>query len=155
MILYLARHGDAKSRMEDPSKGLSDKGIEEVERVAGHLAGLNVRVERIFHSGKLRAMQTAQIMDDAIGTDYHITETDGLAPMDDPGIWYERICEMKYDCMLVGHLPYMSMLSALLLSRTQDNGFVEFETGGIACFERAEDCMWDLKWKTGPETVKK
>lgn len=154
MILYLVRHGDAKSKNEDPSRGLSENGIVDVKSVAKHLAGLNVRVERIFHSGKLRAMQTAQIMADAVGTDYPITETDGLAPMDDPGIWYERICDMKYDAMLVGHLPYLSILSALLLSSTQDNRFVEFETGGVACFERAKDCRWELKWKTGPEMIK-
>lgn len=154
MILYLVRHGDAKNRSEDPSRGLSDNGIEDVKRVAGHLSGLNVSVERIFHSGKLRAMQTAQIMADAIGIDHPITETDGLAPTDDPRIWYERICEMKYDAMLVGHLPYLSILSAMLLSRAKDNGFVEFNTGGVACFERAADCRWELKWKTDPEGIK-
>lgn len=154
MILYLVRHGDAKNKQEDPSRGLSDKGAEDVKKVAGYLAGLNLKVNRIFHSEKLRAMQTAQIIADNISVDHPITETDGLAPMDDPSIWFERICEMNDETMLVGHLPYLSIFSALLLSGDKDNGFVGFESGGIACFERGESCKWELKWKADPESIK-
>ncbi|MBI4844171.1 MAG: phosphohistidine phosphatase SixA [Nitrospirae bacterium] len=154
MFLYLVRHGEAKNKNEDPLQGLTDKGIRDVNKTARYLAEQRVKVTRIFHSGKLRAFQTAQIIADAMGTDYPITETDGLAPTDDPGIWYERICEMNCDTLLVGHLPYLNILFALLLSGTQGNGLVGFETGETACFERAQDCRWELKWKTSPEMIK-
>ena len=153
MNLYLVRHGEAKSKNEDPARGLSDSGISDVKKVASHLAGMDLKVRNIYHSVKLRAMQTAQIIADNMGIDQAITETDGLSPMDDPRIWFERIYELKEDTMLVGHLPYMSILSALLLSGDQGNGLVEFEAGTVACIERVQDGSWKLKWKTDPKDI--
>jgi phosphohistidine phosphatase len=154
MNLYLVRHGEAKSKDEDPARGLSDSGISDVKKVAAYLAGMNLKVNNIYHSVKLRAMQTAQIIADSIGIDQAITEADGLAPMDDPRIWFERIHELKDDTMLVGHLPYLSILSALLISGDRGNGLVEFEAGSVACIQRSEDGSWQLKWKAAPGDIR-
>ncbi len=153
MNLYLVRHGEAKSKSEDPARGLTDFGISDVKKIASHLAGMDLKLSNIYHSVKLRAMQTAQIIADNIGADQAITETDGLSPMDDPSIWFERIYELKDDTMLVGHLPYMSILSALLISSDQGHGLVEFETGTVACVERVADGSWELRWKISPGDI--
>ncbi len=153
MNLYLVRHGEAKSKGEDPSRGLSENGKKDIKKIAADLARRDIKVNRIFHSEKLRAMQTAQIISENISTEYPIAETDGLSPMDDPRTWYERIHDIDEDTMLVGHLPYMSMFSALLLSGGKDAGLVEFQTGEAACFNRPDDGSWKLVWKTAPKDV--
>lgn len=34
MYLYLVQHGEAKGEAEDPERGLTGKGVEDVDRVA-------------------------------------------------------------------------------------------------------------------------
>ncbi|MEF9426559.1 MAG: histidine phosphatase family protein, partial [Candidatus Mariimomonas ferrooxydans] len=84
MLLYLVRHADALSDDEDPARRLSEKGIQRIKKVASYMAELNIEVNRIFHSKKLRTMQTAQVLTEYIKIEGGISETDGLAPMDDP-----------------------------------------------------------------------
>ncbi|HDD66024.1 MAG TPA: phosphohistidine phosphatase SixA, partial [Nitrososphaeria archaeon] len=62
MKVYLVQHGEAKREEEDPARPLTEEGKREVEDVARFLAELGVRVDRILHSGKLRAAQTANIL---------------------------------------------------------------------------------------------
>lgn len=62
MFVYLGQHGEAEREEVDPARPLTEKGRNDVRKVALFTAGAHVRVERIFHSGKLRARQTAEIL---------------------------------------------------------------------------------------------
>jgi phosphohistidine phosphatase len=62
MQLYLVQHGAAKSEAEDPQRGLTDEGKRTIERMAAFLAPLGFSLDRIEHSEKLRARQTAEIL---------------------------------------------------------------------------------------------
>ena len=42
MHVYLVQHGKAKTTEEDPTRGLSDEGREDLEHIANFLAGLRV-----------------------------------------------------------------------------------------------------------------
>lgn len=44
-----------------------------------------------------------------------IAEADGLAPLDDPSIWAERLQGVAQDTVLVGHLPHLRRLSYSIL----------------------------------------
>ena len=60
MRVYLVQHGLAKEKSEDAERPLSDQGREDVARVAGFLSLFEKpQPEKIIHSGKLRAAQTA------------------------------------------------------------------------------------------------
>lgn len=160
MYLYLVQHGDAKSKDEDPARGLSDRGREDVRKVAAFVS--SVKVEQIFHSGKTRAAQTAGIFAEQLGVEVY--EKDGLAPMDEPAVWAERLKETDKDTMLVGHLPYMGKLASLLLCGDSGAGVVEFKMGGVVCLKREEGAetlgekgsvtLWALQWMVVPELVK-
>ena len=54
MYVYLVQHGKAKSAEEDPNRGLSDEGRNEIQRVAEFLSELRITVSLIQHSGKTR-----------------------------------------------------------------------------------------------------
>jgi phosphohistidine phosphatase len=114
MLLYLVQHGEAKREAEDPSRPLSKKGVKDVQKVAHFLAASNVKVARIHHSGKKRALETAEIIAISINPGEEVNEVGGLKPLDDPRIWYDRILKTEEDTMLVGHLPYMSRLASML-----------------------------------------
>ena len=150
MNLYLVQHADAMSREQDPSRGLSARGIDDARRVSAYLQKLHISVHQIFHSGKLRALQTADIIADHIETVKGIVETDGLAPMDAPGIWAARLAESVSDTMLVGHLPHLGNLSGLLVCGDQVKKAVGFETGCVICLRRSEEGVWSIEWAVKP-----
>ena len=152
--LYLVRHGIPKSDMEDPERPLSDQGRKEIEQLAEYArAHLRIHVTSIQHSGKLRALQTAEILRDAIHPPPQLIETDGLKPLDDVSIWAGRLSTIDEDVMLVGHMPFMSRLVSDLLLRDAEKKVIEFTTGGIVRMTRDGQGAWSLKWCVNPRIV--
>lgn len=154
MYLYLVQHGEAKSEQEDPSRPLSEKGIRDVRKVASFISQREkIEAECIFHSGKLRAAQTAGILSEYIQAGKGACEAEGLSPMDDPAGWAERLRGSGMDVMIVGHLPHLSRLSSLLLCGNPEAGIVNFKMGGVVCLKR-EEGKWSVEWMVVPEILK-
>lgn len=153
MLLYLVQHGEAKREEVDPARPLTEKGRNDVAKVGKFVAGAHVRVERIFHSGKLRALQTAEILGEAFQSSLDIAEMDGLSPLDDPLIWAERLQWMIESCVITGHLPHLQRLAALLLCGTTDKKVVEFVMGGIVALERDDAGNWAISWMVRPDLL--
>jgi phosphohistidine phosphatase len=153
MLLYLVQHAEAKKEEEDPERGLTDKGFRDIAGTAAYAKNLGIRVSAIHHSGKKRAMQTAQILADYLKPEKGITQADGLAPMDDPEIWAKRISTMNEDTMLVGHLPSMARLASLLLCGDREKGMVDFKMAGIVCLKQFDDGRWAVEWMVVPEMI--
>ncbi len=152
MLLYLVQHAEAKSKEEDPARDLTEKGRRDTERVARYLKRLNVPVSRIFHSGKTRAQSTAEILAAQVQSSAGIADAPGLAPLDDPAIWAERVASLEEDTLLVGHLPHLGKLAALLLSGDKEKSLVNFQMGGVVCLRRQEG-NWALDWMIVPDIV--
>jgi len=151
--LYLVQHGEAKREEEDPARPLTDKGREEARRIARYIAKAGVSVDKILHSGKLRAAQTAEIMAEALSPRGGVEQADGLDPLADPQIWADRLRTLKEDLMLVGHLPHLSRLASLLLTGRTDLEPIKFRMAGVVCLERDESGKWSLLWAIRPELV--
>jgi phosphohistidine phosphatase len=156
MLLYLVQHGDAEKEEEDPSRPLTPRGKEDVARTASSLAGIETVAPRILHSGKLRAEQTAEIIASSLKPSSRrgLSGTDGLAPLDDPGTWEDRLKYMTEDIMLVGHLPHLGRLSSLLLCGDKERDAVAFRMGCVVCFGRAEKGLWSLQWMITPDLLR-
>jgi len=154
MNVYLVRHGQAKSEQEDPERPLSEKGWSEIKKVAAFVAKKgNISVKDIFHSGKTRALQTAEILTEQLNPSNGISETDGLKPMDDASIWAARIADITEDIMLVGHLPHLDRLAAILLCWDVIKKVVTFRTGSILCIGREESEAWSIRWMVIPDML--
>lgn len=153
MFLYLVQHGEAKKEEDDPKRGLTDKGYKDVARTAIYVQERGLRLSIIHHSGKTRALQTAQILADYLKPGKGPSPRDAIAPMDDPDVWAGRIAGMNEDLMLVGHLPYMAKLAGLLLCGDKEKTPVDFKTGGIVCLQRFDDGRWALEWMLVPDMV--
>ena len=156
MFLYLVQHAEAKSKEEDPAQGLSEKGIQNIIKIAQFASKMEIKAFQIIHSGKARAMQTARVLADYLKMEKGIIESDGLAPMDEPKIWVERISATKEDIILVGHLPHLGKLTSLLLCGNQELNIVDFRMGGIVCLKRFEAGIdkWAVEWMITPEVIK-
>ena len=116
MKVYLVQHGEAKSEEEDPQRRLTDKGIGEVQKVANFLRPLKLTVNAIWHSGKPRAQQTGELLAKAIGALDRIVQREGLGPKDQVTATKEALQQTSGDVMIVGHLPFLGRLVALLVT---------------------------------------
>ncbi len=151
MKLYLVQHAQANSEQDDPSRGLSEQGLSDIGKIARKAESLRINVSRIFHSGKKRAQQTAETLAGSLNpAGGGVSFTEGLAPMDDPGIWAECLSTYEGDIALVGHLPHLGKLAGLLLCGNEENKAVSFTNAGIVCFNRNDDVSWSLEWTLTP-----
>ena len=152
MNLFLVQHGEAKSKAEDPERSLADAGAEATRRMAALAAVSGLRVDRIQHSGKRRAEQTAEILAEALKPAEGVIAGAGLNPNDDVRPMGETLMTKEETIMLVGHLPFMSRLASLLLTGDPEAGVVGFKTSGIVCLSRVEG-EWSLSWAVTPELL--
>jgi phosphohistidine phosphatase len=130
------RHGEAKSADVDPDRRLTERGADDVRRIATAAVAANdlgVRPAHIFHSDKARARQTAEIW--AAVTGATTREMRGLAPNDDPAVWATRLRTEEDGVMLVGHLPHLERLVALLVTGDPDQTVVGFPAGGLVVLD--------------------
>jgi phosphohistidine phosphatase len=153
MLIYLVQHADAKKEEVDPSRSLSEKGMHDIKRVASYASRLNIEIYKIFHSNKLRAKQTAEVLSENLKPTKGVSEVDGLSPLDDPNIWAERLKDIPDDIILVGHLPHLGKLVSLLLSEKADRNIISFKMAGIVCLKRDDTGAWSLQWMITPEIV--
>lgn len=149
MRVYLVQHGLAKDANEDTERPLSDQGREDVTRTAGFLSLFEKPCpEKILHSGKLRAVQTAEMFAEAWG-DIPVERALDLAPNDDPSVWSAHLASMHIDVMLVGHLPHLQRLAGLLICSDVACEAVRFRNGGVLCLEKTAS-GWCVLWHINP-----
>jgi phosphohistidine phosphatase len=149
--LYLVQHGQAKSETEDPERPLTDEGTDEVARVAHHAVQVaGVRPARVVHSGKTRARQTAEVWAGLLGVG--VEQADGLNPNDDPKRWADRLGSSADDLLLVGHLPHLGRLAALLVISSPDPPLVRFRPAGLVGLDQG-DTGWVIWLAVPPEAT--
>jgi phosphohistidine phosphatase len=153
MILYLCQHAEAKSKDVDEKKDLTQKGLDDIEVVSHHLKRLNVEVQEIFHSGKTRAQRTAKILAEHLQPPGGYTAAPGLAPLDDPEIWAARLADRNENIFLVGHLPHLGRLAALLMTGDKTKTVINFQMASVVKLRRMETGEWAVDWIIVPANI--
>lgn len=153
MEIYLAQHGEAKSEEEDTHRPLTENGQLEVAAVALALKRHALRPGAIWHSGKLRAKQTAAAFAEALEPADGLQEKSGLNPRDDPERMAEAIGGLQTPVLVVGHLPHLGRLAALLVTGEPDKDIVRLRPGGVLCLARVDE-GWRIAWYLTPELAK-
>jgi len=150
MNFYLARHGEAVADLIDPSRPLTRAGRDDVQRVARLAVEKAVQVSVIYHSGILRARQTAEIFAEHLLPNGGTPVLSGLRPEDDPSVVASELAVADSPLMLVGHLPHMNRLACLLLDRGDaESEVINFAPAMMACCVR-ENAIWKLSWTLEP-----
>ena len=153
MKVYLVRHGEAVSSQFDPQRPLSEQGLADIRKVASFIKPLEISVEHIWHSGKLRAAQTAEILAVAVAVEKDCSEHKDLRPNDDVTIIADELEAYDTDLMLVGHLPFLAYLTSLLVAGNQTANVAAFDAGSIACLNRRNPGQWQIEWMITPELL--
>lgn len=151
MALYLVQHGQCLSKDQDPQKGLSPQGFAQVQRIAQVAAGYGVRPDRIDHSGKKRAMQTAEVMANELKPEKGIQAIQGINPLDDVAAFSQTI-DPSLNTMIVGHLPFLEKLISYLITGQLTTPVFRMQNGGIVCLDLYPDTrQMVVKWALMPE----
>jgi phosphohistidine phosphatase len=150
MALFLVQHGKSLPKDVDPDQGLSEEGVAQVRRIADVAKGYEVQVNCIWHSGKIRARQTAEIFASALEPKQGVQEKNGLKPLDDVAAFAASINHQD-NMMLVGHLPFMERMAAYLITNKTEKAVFKFQNGGIVCMDIDPDSQsWVIKWTLMP-----
>lgn len=149
MALFLVQHGKNLSKEIDPEQSLSEEGRREVELIGDTAAGYDVLIGKIRHSGKKRALQTAEVFAEKLDvTD--VAETEGLKALDDPAQFAENIAPGE-NLMIIGHLPFMERMTSWLTTGSMDYTVFKFQNGGIVCLDKLPDSQyWAVIWALVP-----
>ena len=153
MKLYLVQHGEACAKDIDPERPLTARGSEDVRRLGEFLAGAGVRVERVIHSGKLRARQTAECLAGLLAPDVTLEESGLINPKDNPKAFDWQSGSWDRDTLVVGHLPFMARLVSHLVTGDENRAVSVFRPGSIVCLELDDDDRWMIAWMIRPELL--
>ena len=143
------QHGEAEPEAVNPERPLSEKGRRDIRLVAMHMHNANIRLGHIFHSGKMRAQQSARLIAETIPPGLEPIQTEGLKPNDDPAEIIGDIESMQQDILVVSHMPFVSRLCSLLLTGNTETAYASVP-GTLICLEYS-DSRWRLAYMLRPE----
>jgi phosphohistidine phosphatase len=153
MKLYLVQHAKAAPKEIDPERGLTDQGRQELQNVAAFVRPLNLSVDYLWHSGKRRAAQTAELLAGVIRINKAEAARNDIGPTDDVTALSDELAHTEQDVVIVGHLPFLGKLTSLLLTGSESVGTVAFKNAGIVCLSHSEENYWQLDWMVTPELL--
>jgi len=149
-MLLLVHHGDAVGPAIDPMQPLSRKGHTASTALAAAAAARGVKPDLIWHSGKIRAIQTAELFRSACNPQANLTAVHGLLPGDPPRWIRDEVFGDDRSILIVGHMPQLPGLLSLLRGQPHDgavSGF-SFPLHGCVALEPSGD-FWTEIWRLG------
>jgi phosphohistidine phosphatase len=146
--VFLVHHGEAVGPEVDPRRPLSEVGRTAVEALAAAAAARGVKPAIVWHSGKLRAKQTAEAFWRACNALASFSATRDLQPDDPPQWMRDRLRAEDRDVLLAGHFPHLPRLLALLVGA--EDGSVSFPLHGLVALETVDGgTTWTEVWRIG------
>jgi len=150
VILYLAHHGEAVPPQVDARRPLSPAGKDAVRRLAAGAAARGASPTIVWHSGKLRARQTAEAYWRACNALAEFSATRDLQPADPPEWMRDRLRSAHRDILLAGHFPHLPRLFELLVEESADQGQAFPQHGIVALSTEDEGHTWRELWRLAP-----
>lgn len=148
MHLYLVHHGDAVGPDVDLRRPLSTRGRAAVARLAEAAAARGARPAIVWHSGKLRARQTAEEFWRTCNALATFGASRDLQPADAPGWMRDRLRGETADTLIAGHYPHLPRLLTLLVTGRDDAEPAAFPQHGVVAL-RSDDLgeTWIEEWR--------
>ncbi len=149
MKLYLVQHGKAFMEDVDPRKSITPAGREETEKVFSFLKD-KITVEYLWHSTKLRAIQTAEVILRYFPF-LHPESKEELSPNSPVEPVAEIINNTGKNIMIVGHLPFLHKLVSFLVMNEDGYDLVSFSNSCVVCMEYVG--IWKIEWVVTPYII--
>jgi phosphohistidine phosphatase len=65
----------------------------------------------------------------------------------------ERLASLERDYMLVGHLPFLTILASHLILGRSEPDVVNFPAAALVCLDRGVSGIWAVSWMVIPELL--
>ena len=141
MQAYLIHHADAVGSEIDPQRPLSAHGHAQAEWLAEQVKAAGFAPPVIWHSGKLRARQTAEIVWRHCSPFAEFKAVHGLQPTDTPDEMARELVHSATDVLVVGHMPHIAALLSIL-----DPDSAPFPLHGLVALEFDRNA-WVERWR--------
>jgi phosphohistidine phosphatase len=150
-FVFLVHHADAVAGNVDHTRPLSALGVTQAEYVAKRLAERGAKPAAIWHSGKLRARQTAEACWRAVNPFAEFTAVRGLQPDDDPDTIATALAAEERDVLVTSHMPLLPALLHRMTTARRDRLSTAFPINGAVALERhRERDVWVETWRVSP-----
>jgi phosphohistidine phosphatase len=141
--LFLVHHADAVGPDVDTRRPLSPRGEAQAERAAADAAARGAKPWVVWHSGKLRARQTALAFWRTCNALAEFSATPDLQPTDPASRMRDRLRGESRDVLVAGHFPHLPGLLSLLV-----NADVAFPQHGVVALETTDSGeTWTELWR--------
>src|SRR5512140_3770476 len=153
-FVILFRHGIAEERSADKpdeDRALTGKGRKRMKRISRGLEVIPPKVDAIFSSPMLRAIQTAMWLRKRYRNKFDVEILEGLVPGADPQAVIDALHECPRRVVLVGHEPHLTSLMKTMVGMPAETP-IELDKGGCYGIRITPDDVRTLEWVL-PEKV--
>jgi phosphohistidine phosphatase len=144
-LVVLVHHAEAVAAETDPQQPLTEAGRRRASELGTALASRGVRPSRVWHSGKLRARQTALEIWHSTNALAQFAAARGLQPTDHPRILHDLLTGEDAQVVCVGHMPNLGRLLAALTGRPE--ALVSFPAHGAVALTMTSPKKWREVWR--------
>jgi phosphohistidine phosphatase len=129
---------------------LSPWGRDAVQRLAAEAASRGVKPAVVWHSGKLRAKETAEAFWRACNPFAEFSATRDLQPDDPPDWMRDRLRGESRDLLIAGHYPHMPRLLTLLTGGAE-RAALHFPLNGVVALVTGDEGeTFSEEWRLDP-----
>lgn len=167
MRLWIVRHAHAvdargPTAADDAARPLSARGRADTRAMGRFLRDADDlrRARACWHSGLLRARETAELFVAAVKSKARIRIAPGLAPDDAPATLAQMLEEWSGgDVIVVGHEPHLSAFASLLVTGRREPVVFALKKGAVVALERVPGRhrngrrRWLLRWHLTPGLI--
>lgn len=145
-MVLLVHHGDALPQDVDSQRPLSPRGRAGAEHLAAQSAARGFKPAAVWHSGKLRARQTAEAFWRACNPLAEFAAVRGLQPTDPAAMVADLLAGETRDVVLAGHMPNLERVLRVMTAGNEESPVV-FPPHGVVALEPVDASRWREAWR--------
>ncbi len=160
MNLYILRHGIAAERgaeyPDDDLRPLTRKGIKRMRREAQGMNAIGIAPELIINSPLVRAVQTAEIVQQGLAKPPRMETSHALVPGAHPSQILHELADSHSalgSVMVVGHEPHLSNLVSYILTG-KVSWLINLKKGALCGIDLSPSGRGQLIWALAPRQLR-
>ena len=160
MNLYILRHGIAADRgaehPDDDLRPLTGKGIRRMRREAKGMDAIGVAPDLIISSTLVRAIETAEIVQQGLSSPPPLIRSRSLVPSAHPSQILDELAANHSglgSVMVVGHEPHMSSLVSYALTG-RVSWLIDMKKGALVSIDLSPPGRGLLLWALAPRQLR-
>jgi phosphohistidine phosphatase len=153
LLLYLVRHAHALDMANDDVRPLSEKGRQQIARLAKFLGPSGAFCpDELWHSPLVRARETAELLLEHLRLEVPRHVHRELESAANPELIADKLSRGGGALALVGHEPHLSCLASLLVTGSTSPTVFSMQKAAVLALEPGLH-RWSVRWHISPEIV--